>query len=192
MGGVAGIAMTNGKSVFQIDPEHGFATLFSTVTLILGTIWTLSGKKRKLSTAELLKSPVMIDALSSLKSVLIETFSRYGQQMLRNKVLNFDSKDLLRLAWDMHDWRDVRTAQTLRSLPSLIPDVWQPGEVAQVFRGGAHGTSLHHYLKTPNETLAKKILYPHWELLSALETESDKPDILQITPEGVRTFSKPA
>lgn len=182
---ITGLALREGKRVFVIDPDYTKYSLADSVMDTYGMYTILLGEISK-------KDPVAgasaIHATSGLKSIL-ENEARRHSDALRNQISQFKSKDIVRIAWDFADWRDVRVSQAIREFAQLSNGAFPAKATAQIFRGSLHGPGLHHYLKAPVEASAKRLTYPHWEIMQQLfgEGTTNSRDIIrEITLEGIK------
>ncbi len=186
-GGIAGTALLENKRVFEIESQYGISgELLSTIVSAAGTLHLLSKTSQK-APHQLFRNAAAIQVLSGIKERVEATF-RAGRTSDFGRILEFNNEELLRFAWNLSDWRDLRTAAAIKRLPSKIPTYWGKGESARVFRGSDHGPALTQYLKSNIEPEVKRLTYPHWEVIAALDGSAPRDDIREITRSGVQNL----
>jgi hypothetical protein len=182
---LAGTALLENKRVFEVEPLYGVTgEVFKEIISAAGTLHLLSKMSQK-APNQVLRNAAAVDVLSSIKERVGEAATRVGRSTALDKVLEFDNNELLRFAWNLSDWRDLRTAMAIKRLPSKILESWKKGDSGQVFRGADHGPGLTHYLQTTVEPEAKRLTYPHWEIITALDGSTPRDDIREITREAI-------
>lgn len=187
-GALAGTALLENKRVFEVEPLYGISSeVINHVLSAAGTLHMLS-KKSQQAPHQLLRNASAISVLSYIKERMVEGVTRAGLQGAHEKLLEFDNAEILRLAWSLSDWRDLRTAIAIKSMPARLSGYWQKGDSAQIFRGSDHGPGLTHYLKSAVESETKRLTYPHFEIVTALTGSSPRDDVREITRAGVRAL----
>ncbi|OGG73554.1 hypothetical protein A3A40_00070 [Candidatus Kaiserbacteria bacterium RIFCSPLOWO2_01_FULL_54_20] len=187
-GALAGTALLENKRVFEIEPTYGITgELVNHVISAAGTLHLLS-KTSQQAPNQLLRNAAAIQVLSNIKEQAGEAALRVGRSTAFDKVLQYNNEELLRFAWNLSDWRDLRVASAIKGLPSRIPGDWSKGETGEVFRGAEHGPALTHYLKTGIEPEAKRLTYPHWEVIAALDGSAPREDVREITKGGLKAI----
>lgn len=187
-GAVTGIALLENKRVFEVEAQYGITgELLDNAVSAVGILHLLS-KTSQQAPGQALRNAAAVQVLSNLKERFGEHLARAGAQTLQRQLLEFDNKEMLRFAWSLSDWRDLRLAAAIKRMPSLMSEYWRAGESAQVFRGSDHGPALNHYLKTDIEPEVKRLSYPHWEIATALIGTAPKDDIREITKDKIKSL----
>lgn len=175
-GSVAALAFSESKDVLCIEVEHN-----NTVLDVIKMFEPLYVYCRLIESDKIKawETPIFIDFLTNVKGLFEFSF----RKLLKTNI-PLSNEEWFRFMYDLHDWRDASLAVALHRLIKLgkIPE----NKKIAIFRGAAHGSNLHHYLKSPREAELKFKMYPQFEFLFDRRKKDDI--AVKVFPDG--SFSK--
>lgn len=170
-GRIAGIAHTQKKRVYQVDPTNLPSEIVDATSCGAGAYLILDAirkPKRKISRRDFLKKI----GLAGIGALLF--FGSLPGVVLRSKIdeeslCSYGVDDLL--IYGNTDYRNIKIAEGIEKICHEVNDI----EKIVAFHGGAHSKHIEAYLKNP-ALRAKKLAYLPYEVISNRKVREYVPD----------------